>query len=158
MVSGPYQPGKPGAAVFEYVGNAQDHGLTMRLPDGAPAAMSDAICCTNHMRDRKPPRCPECSGLLKPATISFGQSLRQQDLEAAARAAENADLAISLGSTLSVTPAAHVPLAAAQRGIPYAIVNRGPTEHDGLSQVTLRLDGDVNAIFPPAVAAALENA
>lgn len=103
---------------------------------------------------RRSPRCP-CGGLLKPATISFGQSLRVEDLERAANAAERCDLVISLGSTLSVHPAAGFPLVAARRGVPYVIVNRGSTDHDGLSLVTLRLEGDVGEIFPVAVAQAL---
>jgi len=99
----------------------------------------------------------ECGGFLKPATISFGQSLREHDLKRAFRAAEEADLAVSLGSTLSVTPASHIPLMAAQRGAPYVIINQGNTEHDGNVSVTLRLEGDVEEIFPPAVGAALAN-
>ena len=55
---------------------------------------------------------------------------------------------IALGSTLSVHPAASFPLAAAERGVPYAIVNRGPTEHDDHPAVTVRLEGDVVEIFP----------
>ena len=63
---------------------------------------------------------------------------------------------VALGSTLSVHPAADIPRLAASRGAPYVIINRGPTEHDDLPEVTLRLEGDVEAIFPPAVAAALQ--
>jgi NAD-dependent deacetylase len=103
-----------------------------------------------------PPLCT-CGGFLKPATISFGQNLREQDLERAFEAASGADLVISLGSTLSVTPAASVPLHAAMHGTPYVIVNRGPTEHDGLREVSLRLDGDVCTVFPRAVDEALSN-
>jgi NAD-dependent deacetylase len=103
---------------------------------------------------RRPPRC-DCGGLLKPATISFGQPLRTADLERAAAAAGKADLVVVLGSTLSVYPAASIPLLAAERGTPYIIVNRGATEHDDHPSVTLRLDGDVMAIVPPAVEAAL---
>jgi NAD-dependent deacetylase len=100
---------------------------------------------------RRPPVCASCGGLLKPATISFGQQLRQEDLERALRGATAADLVIALGSTLSVTPAADIPLVAAERGAPYVIVNRGETAHDDLPAVTLRLEGDVTEIFPPAV-------
>ncbi len=105
-------------------------------------------------RTRQPPAC-DCGGWLKPATISFGQVLRETDLERAAAAAETCDLVIALGSTLSVYPAARIPLLAAQRGVPYVIINRGRTEHDGLPSVTMRLEGDVGALFPPAVAAAI---
>jgi NAD-dependent deacetylase len=62
---------------------------------------------------------------------------------------------IALGSTLSVYPAASLPLLAAERGAPYVIVNRGPTDHDGHPAVTLRLDGDVTVIVPAAVDAAV---
>lgn len=103
---------------------------------------------------RRSPRCP-CGGLLKPATISFGQQLNAEDLERAARAAMRCDLAIALGSTLSVYPAAEFPLLAARRGVPYVIVNRGPTDHDGLDLLTLRLKGDVAELFPAAVDGAL---
>src|SRR5262245_19726025 len=103
---------------------------------------------------RRPPACA-CGGILKAATISFGQSLRAADLDRAAAAARQADLMIALGSTLSVYPAASLPLLATQRGTPYVIVNRGATDHDGHPSVTLRLDGDVTAIVPPAVESAL---
>jgi NAD-dependent deacetylase len=114
-----------------------------------PAPHIEAFSAT-----RRPPEC-SCGGLLKPATISFGQSLRPSDLERAAAAAAATDLVLALGSTLSVYPAASIPLVAAARGTPYIIVNRGPTEHDGHPSVTLRLEGDVTAIVPPAVEAAL---
>ena len=105
-------------------------------------------------KTRRPPLC-ECGGFLKPATISFGQNLRNEDIERAQDAATGADLVVALGSTLSVYPAANIPAIAARRGAPYVIINRGPTEQDGLPEVTLRLEGDVAEIFPPAVKAAL---
>lgn len=106
-------------------------------------------------KTRIPPTC-SCGGFLKPATISFGQDLRAADLERAQAAALQADMAIALGSTLSVYPAANIPLLTAETGAPYVIINRGPTDHDRLPQVTLRLEGDVGEIFPPAVKEALE--
>lgn len=99
------------------------------------------------------PEC-ECGGLIKPATISFGQSLRPEDLHRASLAASAADLAVSLGSTLSVYPAAAVPLAVAGRGVPYIVINRGPTDHDARPELSLRLEGDVLDFFPSAVDAA----
>jgi len=106
---------------------------------------------------RRPPMCA-CGGILKSATISFGQSLRPADLERAAAAAMRADLVLALGSTLSVYPAASIPLLAAERGTPYVVVNRGITEHDEHPSVTLRLDGDVTSIVPPAVEEAMGRA
>jgi NAD-dependent deacetylase len=104
--------------------------------------------------NRKSPLC-DCGGFLKPATISFGQSLDPQVLERAQEAAARADLVVALGSTLSVYPAASFPLLAVQRGIPYIIINRGATDHDHDPSVSLRIEGDVAEIFPAAVEAAL---
>src|SRR3954468_4704240 len=105
-------------------------------------------------KHRKPPVC-ECGGFLKPATISFGQSLDPQVLIRAEQAATEADLVVALGSTLSVYPAASFPLLAAQRGVPYVVINRGATVHDHEAAVSLRIEGDVGEIFPAAVSAAL---
>lgn len=108
-----------------------------------------------HFRvSRRPPLC-QCGGFLKPATVSFGQSLDPRNLERAGEAAMEADLVVALGSTLSVYPAASFPLAAAQRGVPYVVINRGATDHDGEACVALRLEGEVGELFPPAVDAAL---
>jgi NAD-dependent deacetylase len=104
---------------------------------------------------RKPPLC-DCGGFLKPATISFGQSLDPVTLERAGEAARRADLVVALGSTLSVHPAASFPLLAAKRGVPYVIINRGATDQDGQTCVSLRLEGEVTALFPSAVKAALD--
>jgi NAD-dependent deacetylase len=65
------------------------------------------------------------------------------------------DLVVALGSTLSVYPAASFPLMAAERGVPYVVINRGATDHDDKPAVSLRIDGDVGEIFPGAVNAAL---
>jgi NAD-dependent deacetylase len=108
----------------------------------------------NFRKTRRPPSC-ECGGFLKPATISFGQNLRNEDLQRAEEAAVKADLVVALGSTLSVYPAANIPLLAAARGAPYIVINQGETEHDALPELTLRLEGDVADIFPRAVAEAL---
>jgi NAD-dependent deacetylase len=131
------------------------HGTNCFVECQSCGRRSDPEAHFEHFRKtRRPPVC-ECGGLLKPATISFGQNLRNEDLERAEAFAKAADLAVALGSTLSVYPAANIPLLVASRGAPYVIINRGPTEHDDLPEVTLRLEGDVNELFPSAVAAAL---
>ena len=104
--------------------------------------------------NRRPPLC-QCGGFLKPATISFGQNLDPKELARASQAAAETDLVVSLGSTLSVYPAASFPLMAAQRGAPYIVINRGTTDHDHEQCVTLRLEGEVGELFPVAVDAAL---
>jgi NAD-dependent deacetylase len=101
-----------------------------------------------------PPRC-HCGGLLKPATISFGQQLDPMTMVWAKQAAEACDLVIAMGTTLSVYPAAEIPLVAARRGVPYVIINQGITEHDALSYVTLRIEGPVGPTFSQAVTQAL---
>jgi len=78
--------------------------------------------------------------------IMFGQPLDQETLIKAFRAAEGCDLAISIGSTLSVEPAASVPLSAKSAGKPYLIINRGPTAHDALAD--LKLDADACEVLP----------
>ena len=106
-------------------------------------------------RTREPPKCDACGGWLKPATISFGQQLHQPDLQRAATGAAAADLAISLGSTLSVNPAASIPLIAIEQGAAYVVINRGDTDHDDHPALALRVEGDVAAVFPAAVSAAI---
>lgn len=110
-----------------------------------------------YLVDQQIPHCAEdgCDGVLKPGVISFGQSLRRTDLERASEMALGCDLVIALGSTLSVNPAASFPILAARNGIPYIVMNLGPTEHDGTPWVTLRIDGELDAVFPAAVADAL---
>ena len=107
-------------------------------------------------KERQTPPLCTCGGFLKPATISFGQNLKEKDIQEASSAASEADMVISIGSTLSVYPAASIPLMAAERGVPYVIINRGRTEHDDHPAVRLRIEGDVLRIFPSAVNKALE--
>jgi NAD-dependent deacetylase len=84
------------------------------------------------------PACLSCGGILKSATISFGQALRPGDIERAELAAESCDLLLAVGSTLSVYPvAAMVPLAC-RAGARVVIVNGGPTELDDLADVIVR--------------------
>src|SRR5258706_1257871 len=132
------------------------HGTNSRIECQTCGRRSDPEGHFEYFRKtRKPPLC-DCGGFLKPATISFGQNLRNEDFERASDATAEADLAVSLGSTLSVYPAADIPFIAAAQGAPYVVINRGPTDHDRLPEVTLRLEGDVGEIFPPAVASALK--
>jgi NAD-dependent deacetylase len=131
------------------------HGTDLIVECQRCHATSDPIPHFETFRaTRRPPMC-NCGGILKAATISFGQPLRPADLDRAAAAVRKAYLMIALGSTLSVYPAASLPLLAAQRGTPYVIINRGATDHDGHASVTLRLDGDVTEILPLAVESAL---
>ena len=81
-----------------------------------------------------------CGGMLKSATISFGQALIAEDLERAQLAAASCDLLLAVGSTLSVYPVAGlVPLAGAS-GATLIIVNGDPTAMDGLADLVLHAD------------------
>ncbi len=83
------------------------------------------------------PPCPDCGGILKSATISFGQNLVFEDLQRAEMAASQCDLMLAVGSTLSVYPVANVVPIAAAHGAPVVIVNAEPTPFDPLAEVVL---------------------
>ena len=76
------------------------------------------------------PPCRDCGGILKSATISFGQSLVESDLMRAQRAAARSDVFIAVGTSLTVAPVSYLPAIAAQVGAFIAIVNAEPTPYD----------------------------
>lgn len=122
------------------------HGTNRLVECQSCGELSDpAPAFETFRRTRRCPRCA-CGGLLKTATISFGQAMPAEPMRRAFEAADRCDLAVSLGSTLSVEPAASVPRRAAERGVPYLIVNSGATAHDQLA--TLRLEGDLCQLLP----------
>jgi NAD-dependent deacetylase len=84
------------------------------------------------------PQCAECGGILKSATVMFGQALDRDVLSRAAAAAQKADLFLAIGSTLTVEPAASLCAVAARGGAPLVIVNRDPTPYDGLATAIVR--------------------
>ena len=84
------------------------------------------------------PECERCGGILKSATISFGQSLDPAVISRAMRAAERADLLLAIGTSLQVYPVAGaVPLAKAA-GARVVIVNAEPTPFDDIADAVLR--------------------
>jgi NAD-dependent deacetylase len=90
-----------------------------------------------------------CGGILKSATISFGQNLVPQDLRRAEAAASACDLLLAVGSTLAVFPAAGLVPTAARAGAPVVIVNGEPTEMDGLADIVLH--GSISELLPQLV-------
>lgn len=86
----------------------------------------------------EPPDCPDCGGLLKTATISFGQPMPEAEMARAEAAALGCDLFVVLGSSLVVYPAAGFPLLAKRKGAKLAIVNREPTEQDDSADLVIR--------------------
>lgn len=97
----------------------------------------------------KAPRCRACSGLLKPATISFGQNLSHRVLTRAFEAARSCDLLLAVGSSLVVEPAASLPRAARAGGAELVIVNREPTPLDPIAQVVVH--GEIGEVLPALV-------
>jgi NAD-dependent deacetylase len=83
------------------------------------------------------PACERCGGLMKPATISFGQMLTPESLQRAAEETDACDLFLVIGSSLVVYPAAAFPLRALQAGAPLVIVNHQETPHDRYSTLVL---------------------
>ncbi len=96
------------------------------------------------------PDCPECGGILKSATISFGENLVAADLDRAQDAASRCDVFLALGTSLGVYPAAALPEIALRRGASLIIVNAEETPFDPYADVVLR---DPLGEVLPAVAA-----
>ena len=95
------------------------------------------------------PDCPECGGILKSATISFGQSLVAKDLARAEQAARECDLLLAVGSTLSVFPIAGLVPMARKAGARVVIINAEPTAMDDLGDAVLM--GDIDDLLPQLV-------
>ncbi|MFN0263693.1 Sir2 family NAD-dependent protein deacetylase [Tepidamorphus sp. 3E244] len=126
--------------------------------NGSYAACLD--CGTRHelpfIRERfddagGPPPCTACGGTLKTATISFGQSMPQEEMLRAQAETLACDLFLALGSSLVVHPAATLPALAAQNGARLAIVNREETPLDGHAEIVVR--GDIGVAFRPWLSA-----
>ena len=95
------------------------------------------------------PDCVRCGGILKSATISFGQNLVAADIQRANDAALASDLLLAVGSTLAVFPVARVVPLAKQSGSTVVILNGEPTEMDHLADVVVR--GSISDLLPTIV-------
>ena len=92
------------------------------------------------------PCCLTCGGILKTGTVAFGQALPSATWTAAVAAADSADLAIAIGSTLAVQPAASLCDVAVRSGAPLVIVNSDPTPYDSTATAVLR--GRIGEVLP----------
>jgi NAD-dependent deacetylase len=95
------------------------------------------------------PPCERCGGILKSATISFGQSLVPHVIDRALRAARECDLLLAIGTSLQVYPVAGAVPTARQAGARVVIVNAEPTVMDGLADAVLT--GSIGDILPSLV-------
>ena len=84
------------------------------------------------------PDCRTCGGILKSATISFGQSLVQEDLQRAQHEAAECDLFLAIGTSLTVFPVAYLPKVAHSKGARLAILNAEPTPYDDIATWVIR--------------------
>jgi len=103
---------------------------------GDRSMMADAL--TRIEAGEEDPACGKCGGILKSATVMFGQPLDPVVFARAERAATGCDLFLAVGSTLTVEPAASLCALAAGAGAALVIVNRDPTPYDGLAAEVIR--------------------
>jgi NAD-dependent deacetylase len=103
---------------------------------GDRTAMADALARVRAGEDDPPCTC--CGGILKSATVMFGQALQPGVFERAAAAAAGCDLMLAIGSTLIVEPAASLCAIAAEAGAALVIVNRDPTPYDAAATAVIR--------------------
>lgn len=96
------------------------------------------------------PACRSCGGILKSATISFGQSLVAEDIERAFAAAEACDVLLALGTSLTVQPVSRLVPTAKQAGAAVVILNAEPTPYDGLADAVVA--GSISEVLPRLVA------
>jgi len=92
------------------------------------------------------PPCPDCGGIMKSATISFGQQLISEDLERAQHAADEADLLLAIGSSLTVNPIASVVPRAKRGGADLVVVNGEPTPFDPIADAVI--GGSISEVLP----------
>ncbi|HSM95941.1 MAG TPA: Sir2 family NAD-dependent protein deacetylase [Rhizomicrobium sp.] len=126
------QSGVPDTQVIEIHGNTR-YAKCLRC--GARAELPPIRA--HFEKHGEPPDCAFCGGILKTATISFGQAMPEDEMARAEEATLACDLFIVLGSSLVVYPAAGFPLLAKKNGAQLAIVNRDPTEQDIYADLVL---------------------
>ena len=136
--------------------------LFFHLPVSIPASDIDAswVCGVRHELDRirpkfeatgKAPTCL-CGGVVKSATISFGQQMPRDAMRRAQGAVMDCDLFLAIGSTLVVYPAAGFPLMARENGARLVIINRDPTPLDNHADLTIR--DDIGSVLAPFISGA----
>ena len=141
--------------LHQMAGNSADkvievHG-TMRKVDCMNCSMTAPMqkALDRVRAGEEDPPCRDCGGILKSATISFGQQLVPEVIDAAMRAAAQADLFLALGSTLQVYPVAGtVPIARAA-GAKVVIVNAEATQFDGIADAVFR--DSISSILPKLI-------
>ncbi len=101
------------------------------------------------LADETLPLCQACGGMVKTATISFGQAMPEREVARAEAASMASDLFLAIGSSLVVYPAAGLPVMAKRNGARLVILNRTPTELDG--HADLVINGEIGPTLEAAV-------
>lgn len=127
--------GVPARNVIEVHGNAT---YAKCLECGTRHEFSDIE--PEFMKTKEPPSCAKCGGIVKSATISFGQAMPEEEMARAEEAAYNCDLFMAIGSSLVVYPAAGLPISAKRSGAKLTILNRDPTDLDHLADLVLNAE------------------
>ena len=83
------------------------------------------------------PKCLNCNGIVKVATISFGQPMNESDMLKASKISSECELMIVMGSSLSVMPAGQIPNLAIQSGAKLVILNREETIYDAMADIVI---------------------
>ncbi len=123
--------GTSAAAIIEIHGTALEVGCLSCGERQDRAAVQARFADGEH-----DPHC-HCGGLLKPATISFGQAMPERETAQAFADAAACDVFLVVGSSLVVYPAAGLPRAALENGAPLVVINREPTPYDDVAEVVL---------------------
>ena len=97
------------------------------------------------LRTKEPPQCSECNGLIKTATISFGQPMPEEEMVIAQKKSISCDLFICIGTSLAVFPAADLPVLAKETGSQLVIINNEPTQMDHLADLVI--NRDISEVF-----------
>lgn len=119
-------------------------GCGLRYDAGAVLDPLSAAVAHRPLTGADVPVCEDCGGLLKPATVMFGQSLSGGELARAEAFLAGCDFLLALGSTLTVQPAATIPVVARNNGARLGIITRGETPLDHIADV--RIDGDLGPV------------
>ncbi len=94
---------------------------------------------------KEPPLCNACNGLIKTATISFGQPMPEEEMLIAQKKSISCDLFICIGTSLAVFPAADLPVLAKETGSKLVIINNEPTQMDHIADLVI--NRDISEVF-----------
>lgn len=136
------QAGVPARKVLELHGNSRTAECTDCAWRGAMAEALERVAA-----GEADPRCTDCGGILKSATVMFGQSLDRRVLAEALTVAKACSVFLAVGTSLQVQPAASLAGLAAEHGARLVIVNAEPTPYDALADEVVR--EPIRTALPP---------